>query len=82
MDFLAPAFLWLLLAAPLPFLAASARRAPGHALLRVGALALLALALARPARIADSGATHHIFLLDRSASVSAEEQTQALSALK
>jgi Ca-activated chloride channel homolog len=73
MEFLAPAFLFFLLGTPLVFVLRNARRHLGHSLLRWAALVLLILALARPAQIADSPTEHLILLVDRSASIHADE---------
>ena len=81
MSFLAPGFLLLLLAVPLPWLWRDARREPVHVLLRSLALAALALALARPAWVGVGGA-HQVFLLDRSASLSQAEQERAAAAME
>ena len=82
MAFLAPGFLWLLVAVPAPFLWAGGRRHPAHATWRALAIALLALALARPAQVAESAIEHHVFVLDRSLSVAAADADRALTELR
>jgi Ca-activated chloride channel family protein len=79
MSFLQPAFLVLLAAALLPWLVRGARAEPGHTALRSALLALLALALARPAWIDGGGGAHHVFVLDASDSVPAAERARAAS---
>ena len=82
MSFLAPAFLLLLIAAPLPWAWRGARREPVQALLRSLSLAALALALARPAWVDGAGGGSLVFVLDRSASVPDSEQRRAVAAVE
>ena len=82
MSFLAPSFLLLLIAAPLPWLWRGARREPVHALMRSLCLACLALALARPAFVAGDGGERYVFLLDRSASVTDRDRQRAEAAFE
>ena len=71
MMWLSPAWLWLLLLTPLPFVwprrvtGAQARRALGRAL----TLALIVLALAQPARLGTSDQSAVVVLVDASPSV-------------
>ena len=71
MEFLAPGFLFLLLATPLVFVLRNARRDLKHSLLRMSAFVLLVFALARPAQITTSATEHVVLLVDQSASISA-----------
>ena len=74
MMWLSPAWLWLLLLTPLPFVwpqrvsAAQARRAFGRAL----TLALIVLALAQPARLGTSDRPAFVVLVDASPSVAVD----------
>jgi Ca-activated chloride channel homolog len=79
MEFLAPGFLLLLLAVPLVFALKNARRNLRHSVLRSTALALCILALARPAQITSAATEHVIFIVDRSASISAPSAALAES---
>jgi Ca-activated chloride channel family protein len=77
MEFLAPGFLFLLLAAPLVFALRNARRDLKHSLLRLAAFVLLVLALARPAQITTSTTEHVVVLVDQSSSISAQGTADA-----
>jgi len=79
MEFLAPGFLLLLLAVPLVFALKNARRDLRHSVLRSTALTLCILALARPAQITRAATEHVIFIVDRSASISAPSAALAES---
>lgn len=72
MEFLAPSFLWLLLATPFVFAPKGARRHLGHSGMRCAMVSLLILALARPAKIQAADTEHWILLVDQSASITAE----------
>ncbi|MGB0953815.1 MAG: VWA domain-containing protein [Planctomycetota bacterium] len=76
MEFLAPSFLWLLLATPLVFAPKGARRHLGHSGMRWAMCSLLILALARPAKVDAEDKEHWILLVDQSASLSAEGLAQ------
>ncbi|MDP7061305.1 MAG: VWA domain-containing protein [Planctomycetota bacterium] len=82
MEFLAPAFLLLLLATPLVFAMSNARRDRKHSMVRLLALVLVILALARPAQVTSSSTEHVIVLMDRSASISTEALAQANAAFE
>jgi len=77
MLFLHPAFLWLLPLSLLPFFGGLWKRDRIHALLRMAVLALVVLALARPARIAPEKDVQLFYLRDQSASISADEAIRA-----
>jgi Ca-activated chloride channel family protein len=63
-SLLQPASLLLLLAVPLVWIWPRRLRDGGHGLVRTAALALLALALARPVWVHDAAAPHHVLVLD------------------
>ena len=67
-GFLAPGWLFLLLVIPLVWFVPRPARDRRHAAIRSTALALLALALARPVGTSDEGVEHHVIILDASAS--------------
>jgi len=69
LRFLAPGFALLLLLALLPWVGPFATRDRRHAALRSALFVLLALALARPARVIPAALTHEVLVLDRSLSV-------------
>ncbi|MCP4772407.1 MAG: VWA domain-containing protein [Planctomycetes bacterium] len=77
MEFLAPGFLFLLLATPLVYVLRNARRDMKHSLVRLLAFVLLILALARPAQITSSSKEHMVLLVDQSASISTQGNAEA-----
>ncbi len=77
MEFLAPGFLFLLPLAAAPWLWTKARQTPIHTALRTLCLALMILALARPAVIRSWDRQHVIVVQDASPSLSATEKARA-----
>ncbi|MEM6568075.1 MAG: VWA domain-containing protein [Planctomycetota bacterium] len=77
MQLLEPAFLILAVAALLPWIGPLRTSDRRHALLRSAALLLVAVALARPARVVMDSAEHRVLVLDRSASVTDAEDERA-----
>ncbi|MEZ6014054.1 MAG: VWA domain-containing protein [Planctomycetota bacterium] len=69
LRFLAPGFLVLLALALVPWVGPFATRDRRHAALRAALFVLLALALARPARVVVDPMVVNVYVLDRSASV-------------
>ena len=67
--FLAPLMLWLLALVPLVWWLPRRLRNVRHGLLRSLLLATLVVALARPIVLTSDGVEHHVFVVDRSASV-------------
>ncbi|MEC7584116.1 MAG: VWA domain-containing protein, partial [Planctomycetota bacterium] len=72
--FLAPWLLWGLVLVPLLWWWPRRLRNVPHGLLRTALFAALLLALARPVVLTTDGVEHHVFVIDRSASVDAESQ--------
>ncbi|NRA96611.1 MAG: VWA domain-containing protein, partial [Planctomycetes bacterium] len=76
-GFLAPAWLLLLLVIPVTWFVPRRVRDYRHAAIRGLALAMIALALARPVSTSDEGAEHHVVVLDLTASVAPDNVKRA-----